>query len=99
VVTDTQNRVLLYSLATGQQKGHVLGGFATISLAGKLPCVENESGKLATYDLDTMEKRDDFVFSGPVALVSFTPDGKRLFVLTHDQNTYLLDVSGGPAAP
>src|SRR6185295_18177380 len=55
IVTDTQNRVLVYSLKTGEQKGRVFGAYATVSPASKLLCVENESGKLAVYDLETME--------------------------------------------
>lgn len=93
MITDTRNRVQLYSLSTGAPKGRVFGGFAVISLASKLLCVENEKGKLALYDLDTMEKRDELVFSGPISMVNFTADGKRLFVLTSDQNSYVIDVT------
>ncbi|MCL4522962.1 MAG: M48 family metalloprotease [Acidobacteria bacterium] len=97
VIVDSSNRVQVYSLASGEQKGRVFGQNATVSLAGQLLCVENETGQLAVYDLARMEKRDQFVFSHPVSLVRFSPDGKRLFVLTNDQTTYLLDLSA-PAA-
>jgi WD40 repeat protein len=93
IVTDTQNRVLVYSLKTGEQKGRVFGAYATASPASKLLCVENESGKLAVYDLETMEKRDDFIFTRPIAMLRFSQDGKRLFVLTVTQTVYILDVS------
>jgi WD40 repeat protein len=90
VVADTQNRVLLYSLKSGQLKGRVFGGYATISPVNNLLCVENESGKLALYDINTMEKRDELVFSSPVSLVRFSSDGKLLFVLTSNQTAYTL---------
>jgi hypothetical protein len=93
VVTDTQNRVLIYSLKTGEQKGRVFGGFATVSPASNLLCVENESGKLALYDLGTLEKRDEFVFSRPISMLRFSQDGQRLFVLTVNQTVFMLDVS------
>ena len=93
IVADTQNRVLVYSLKTGELKGRVFGGYATVSPAGNLLCVENESGKLAVYDLRTMEKRDQFVFSSPVSLVRFSRDGRQLFVLTSNQTAYMLDTS------
>ena len=93
VVTDTQNRVLIYSLKTGQQKGRVFGAYATVSQASKLLCVENESGKLAVYDLETMEKRDEFIFTRPISMLRFSQDGRRLFVLTITQTVYILDVS------
>jgi hypothetical protein len=92
IVTDTQNRVLVYSLKTGTLIGRAFGTFATISEAGLLG-VENERGKLALYDLATMNKLDDYTFSSPIAMLRFSPDGQRLFVLTTNQVAYLLDVS------
>ena len=93
VVTDTQNRVLIYSLKTGEQKGRVFGGFGTVSLKSGLLCVENEIGKIALYNLSTFDKLDEMVFSNPIAMLQFSPDGNRLFVLTANQAVYLLDVS------
>jgi hypothetical protein len=40
-----------------------------------------------------MEKLDQFTFTSPVSLIRFSQDGRRLFVLTSNQVTYLLDVS------
>ena len=92
-VCDTQNRVLIYSLSSGEQKGKVFGNDAIINPSGKLLCVENEDGKLTIYDLVSMEKRDQFVFSNSIAVARFTPEGKSLFVLTANQTAYFLDVS------
>ncbi len=93
VISDTQNRTLVYSLSTGEQKGKVFGGKAAISSVSRLLCVENESGQLILYDLGSMGERDRFTFSSPVSLARFSPDGKSLFVLTARQTVYLLDVS------
>jgi hypothetical protein len=93
VISDTQNRILVYSLSSGERKGKVFGSSATVDQAGKLLCVENEGGQLTIYDLASMEKRDQFVFSTPLALAQFSPEGKSLFVLTADQTAYVLDVS------
>ena len=93
IVTDTQNRVLVYSLKTGEQKGRVFGAYAAVSQASKLLCVENESGNIAVYDLESMEKRDEFRFSSSISMLRFSEDGRRLFVLTAAQTVYLLDVS------
>lgn len=93
VISDTQNRTLVYSLSTGEQKGRVFGGKAAVSPASKLLCVENESGRLILYDLNSMQERDRFAFAGSVSLARFSPDGKSLFVLTAGQAAYLLDVS------
>ncbi len=93
IITDTQNRVLVYSLKTGEQKGRVFGAYATISPVSKLLCVENEDGKIAVYDLESMKKRDEFTFSSPISMLRFSRDGRRLFVLTAAQTVYILDVS------
>jgi hypothetical protein len=80
-------------LSTGEQKGKVFGGRAAVSPASGLLCVENETGQLAVYNIDSMEKRDQFTFSGPLAMVRFDPEGKKLFVLAASQTAYVLDVS------
>ena len=57
VVSDTTNRLLVYSLATGEQKGRFFGGRAALGRAANLLAVENEAGKLAVHDLTTMQQR------------------------------------------
>ena len=59
-------------------------------------CAGNESGQLTLYDLTTLAKRDEFVFESPVALATFVKEGRQLFVLTEDQNVFLLDTSRVP---
>lgn len=93
VVTDNLNRVLVYSLATGEQKGRAFGNYAAVSDALSLMCVENERGKIAVYDLSTMERRDELVFSNPVSMLRFSEDGRRLLVLTSNQAVYVLDAA------
>jgi hypothetical protein len=97
VISDTENRVLVYSLSTGEQKGRVFGSGAIVGgVDGKsgVMCVENERGKLAVYDLASLEKLDEFTFAHPVSNVSFSQDGKKLFVLTANQTVYILNVAG-----
>ncbi|HKY03310.1 MAG TPA: hypothetical protein VJQ56_00375, partial [Blastocatellia bacterium] len=93
VVADNQNRTLVYSLSTGEQKGKMFGERAALNQASNLLCVENERGQLTLYDLGTMEKRDEFIFSSPVMLTRFSGDGKSLFVLTAGQTAYVLDLT------
>ncbi|MCI0664287.1 MAG: M48 family metalloprotease [Acidobacteria bacterium] len=98
VIADSENRMLVYSLATGEQKGRVFGSRAVIGGIGGqsagLMCVENEHGKLTVYDLVSLEKRDEFTFSHPLSLTSFSRDGKKLFVLTANQSAYVLNMAG-----
>jgi hypothetical protein len=93
VISDSENRVLVYSISTGEQKGKTFGGSAAVSRASKLLCVENERGQLTVYDMGSMEKRDQLSFSSPVSLTRFSDDGKSLFVLTASQMAYVIDVS------
>ena len=93
VATDNRNRVLVYSLKTGAQIGRVFGGFATVAVKNGVLCVENETGKIAVYSLSDLSKLDEFVFSSPIAMLRFSPDSERLFVLTSDQVAYVLDAS------
>ena len=92
-ISDNQNRTIVYSLASGQQLGKVFGREVAFSTASNLLCVENKEGLLELYDLTSFAKRQHYTFGSRVSLVSFSSDGKRLFVLTANQTVYLLDVS------
>jgi WD40 repeat protein len=93
IVSDTSKRVLLYSLATGEQKGKFFGRTPAVSKAAGLLSVETERGQLTLFDLATGERRDRFDFAAPVSLAHFSDDGKRLLVLTADQTVYVLDLT------
>jgi len=93
LVSDSENRVLIYSLKTGELKGRVFGDYATISPDGKLLCAANEEGKLNIYDVASMESREQLVFTSSVAMVEFSADGKKLFVLTSNQTAHVFDIS------
>ncbi|MGB0034875.1 MAG: WD40 repeat domain-containing protein, partial [Candidatus Acidiferrales bacterium] len=93
VAFDSANRVLVYSLLAGTEAGRLFGGNAVATSATSLLAVENEPGKLAIYDLKTLAKRDDFVFSSRVAMMQFNEVGTKLFVLTAAQEAYVLDMS------
>jgi len=93
VVSDNQNRTLVYSLSTGEQRGKIFGTGASVAPASKLLCLENEPGRLSVYSFTSLEKLDEFTFSSPVSLTRFSGDGTMLFVLTADQTVYHLDVS------
>ena len=93
VISDTSRRVLLYSLATGEQKGKFFGRAPAVSKEAGLLSVETERGQLTLFDLATGERRDRFDFAAPVSLAHFSDDGKRLLVLTADQTVYVLDLT------
>lgn len=93
IVSDTENRVQVYSLSSGERKGQVFGGRAAASAKTNLLCVENERGQLTLYDLATLQQRDQFNFANPVMMTKFSADGQKLFVLTANQTAYVLEMT------
>jgi WD40 repeat protein len=93
VISDSLNRVLVYSAATGEQSGKAFGRSAESCGASGLIAAENEAGQLLFYDVSTMEKRDELRFNSPISMKRFSDDGKRLFVLTASQTAYIFDVA------
>ncbi len=92
IMEDTQNRILVYSLSSGELKQRFFGDRAIASESDNMLCVENERGQLIIYDLVSGSKRDEFSFSSPVSLIRFL-NSRRLFVLTANQTAFVLKVA------
>ncbi len=88
---DTQNRLLIYSVSSGKRLGQVFGVSGGLSPAAELLVTENEPGKLGVYSLPSMKKHRDLIFTDPLSHIQFSKDGKKLFVLTAGQMTYLFN--------
>jgi len=97
-VADSSNRLLIYSLSSGQQTEKLFGRRPVISGASGLLAAQNERGQLTVYDLGALAKRDEYVLTSPIVFVEFAPDGKRLFVLTAKQSAYVLEMTDKAAA-
>jgi len=93
VIADYANRVLVYSLSTGQETGKAFGHAPQASESSNVLAAMNEHGQVAIFDLATLEKRDTLQFASRLAMIRFSDDGKRLFVLTVGQTVYVLDVA------
>lgn len=91
VISDSENRTSVYSLKDGTLRGRVFGNRAMAG--GNVLCVENESGQLTLYSLETLEHRGKLTFADRVRLIRFSPDGDRLAVLTSRQNVYKFKVA------
>jgi WD40 repeat protein len=96
-VTDNLNRVLLYSVSTGEQKAKWFGYRPHISASGDRLCLSNGRGHIAVYDLRSLKPLNGFYFANATSVKLFSGDGQRLFVLTDDQTGYVLDVSSPSA--
>jgi hypothetical protein len=98
VVTDRTDRILVFSLSGGQLVGRAFGLNPVFAKDASLMSVEDEDGVLSIYELPSLKKVDQFFFSDPVSAVEFCDGGKQLFVLTANQNAYLLDITKARAA-
>ncbi|HWQ03577.1 MAG TPA: hypothetical protein VNL38_03770, partial [Candidatus Nitrosotenuis sp.] len=96
VVGDTLDRLLLFSLSTGDLKAKVFGRYPAICPRSQLLSVEKQRGKLVLYRIPSAglpEVHQRFSFAEPVAFAQFSRDGQKLFILTTDQTAILLDTT------
>jgi WD40 repeat protein len=93
ITSATNNQVLTYLFATGEQKGHFFGTHPNASAAGGLLAVNSDSDHLKLYELANSQLRQEYAFPDTISFKSFSPDGKRLLVLTANQIVYILDVA------
>jgi WD40 repeat protein len=93
-IIDSENRVQLYSLSKGEMVWRFFGENAAINPVKSSAAIENVSGQLSIYDLNTGRKTDELLFPSSVISSAFSKDGKRLFVLTANQDYYLFNAEG-----
>jgi hypothetical protein len=89
---DSEGRVLIYSIATGDLKHRFFGKHATINPVKNQIAVENFPGEINVYNLDTGESEAKLIFNGKAAFARFSLDGKKLFVLSDLQSAYAFDL-------
>ena len=93
VAMDTEDRVHIYSLSTGEKRGTLSGRFALISPRGDLLLLEGEPGQVDVYTLPSLEKRAHLTFRYRVAAWAFSADSNRVFVLSSNQIAYTFDAA------
>jgi hypothetical protein len=60
VAADSNNRILVYSLATGEQTGILFGSRPVISSSMPWLAAENERGQLSLYDLKSLTRKEQY---------------------------------------
>jgi WD40 repeat protein len=95
----TGDRVITYSLASGKEVGHVFGHAPAISTVGGAYAVSAGEGEVNVYGLADSRLLRTYRFPVSIAYKKFSPDGKRLFVLTRDQTAYVLDLHSTQEQP
>lgn len=98
VINDNQNRILIYSIATGELLTRLFGSYPAISSATKQIAVENSPGRVAISDISTGKELGRLSFQHPVSYMRFVQNGARLFVLTSDQTAFMFDTAKLQAA-
>lgn len=91
-VGDSENRTLVYSLKTGEEKGRLVGHIVAASGNGQKFLLENEDGAADLYDALTLQPATHFSFPSRIADADFVA-GDSLLVLTADQTVYQLQMN------
>lgn len=92
LVSASDDQVLIYSLAKGEEKAHVFGDRPSLSAMSGQFAVRNSLSQVNVYDLATGAQRRQLEFGRPVIFQEFSPDGQRLFVLSGDETAYTIDL-------
>lgn len=90
---DSQDRVLAYSIRTGELRHRFFGKNAAINPARNQIAVENFPGEVSIYNLETGEPQANYVINGNAAFVRFNLNGNKLFVLSATQTAYAFDLN------
>ena len=91
VVGDSDNRTLVYSIASGELLYRFFGNYTAISDKSKMFAVENLPGRVTLFDLTNGREIERLSFARPVTRMQFLEGGKRFFVLTEDQSVFMFD--------
>lgn len=93
VLHDSRGRVLVFSIKDGELRHRFFGRHAAVSPQRNQIVVENFPGEVTLYDLETGERRANFVINGSAAFVRFNLEGTRLFVLSDAQSAYAFNLN------
>ncbi len=92
-IIDSENRILFYSLKTGELRSRVFGENAAVNPTLSIAAVENVPGVLGIIDLNTGRRIDEFRFPGRIVYATFDRPGGKLFVLISNQRYYVFNAN------
>lgn len=90
-VAVSDNRVLVYSYATGAILGRVFGDRPVVSSRAHSMAVRTELNAIAVYNTNTFDKDFDSAFRANLVRTTFLDQGARILVLTADQQVQVLE--------
>jgi len=91
VLYDSEDRVLVYSISTGELRQRFFGRNAALNPVGNELAVENFPGEVTVYDLASGDPKGAVTIPGRASFVRFNAEGTRLFILSSLQTGYILD--------
>ena len=92
-VVDSENRILFYSLKSGDLVSRAFGEKAILNATRSIGIVMNVDGILVAVDLKTGRRIDDLRFPSSITYATFSGDESKLFVLTENQQYYIFDLN------
>ncbi len=102
MLNDSEGRVLVYSLKTGELKHRFFGSHASLNPRRHQLAVENFPGELTLYDLTNGNQIAHYKIKGDIVFLRFSLQGNKLFLFSDSQAGYALDldkVAAKPAKP
>lgn len=94
IVEDSDNRVLVFSLRTGEGSGRAFGRVVAVAHNGQRICLQNGDGQLTIRDLPGLEEREALRFPARVSHAEFHPDDTMMSVLTAKQEVITISLAG-----
>jgi WD40 repeat protein len=89
IITDNENRVLVYSL-DGTLEGRLFGMRPAPEASAETFAMENDDRSLGIYNLANLKEQEELKFSTPLSFYQIVDHGTKLFALSEDQTAYLL---------
>jgi hypothetical protein len=95
-MTASDNRTVVYSLATGKQLRQIFGTVIAIDPESQKVCTVNRRDEAVVYDAAGRELAH-FHIGTPLRFANFQAKGAQLMLLTADQTVRIVDVAKGDA--
>jgi len=105
-LTSSDNRTMVYSMATGAQTRQVFGDVIAVDAASERVCTINRSDEAIVYDAKGLEL-GHFNMGSPIRFAAFKSSGQagektgadHLILLTADQKVRTMEITPTPAKP
>ncbi|MBA3912649.1 MAG: hypothetical protein H0X25_02045, partial [Acidobacteriales bacterium] len=95
VFSALHNQVFVKPLGTREPSARFFGAYPVPYPKTNMLALESDTKTVRLYDMTNSQMRREYHFPDPVTLKVFSPDGKKLVVVTGSQSIYTIDVTDG----